>query len=41
MAIWEKKIGKTLEMEYIPKEQLPKNIQDDKRFWLNLEALEF
>ncbi|XP_027077034.1 eugenol synthase 1 [Coffea arabica] len=28
VAVWEKKIGKTLEKEYIPEEQLLKNIQE-------------
>jgi len=27
VALWEKKIGKTLEKEYIPEEQILKNIQ--------------
>jgi len=27
VALWEKKIGKTLEKEYIPEEQVLKNIQ--------------
>ncbi|CDP14428.1 unnamed protein product [Coffea canephora] len=35
VAIWEKKIGKTLEKEYIPEEQLLKNIQGDKKFDFN------
>ena len=35
VAVWEKKIGKTLEKEYIPEEQLLKNIQGDKKFDFN------
>ena len=39
VAIWEKKIGKTLEKEYIPEEQVLKNIQGDKKFDFNFLIL--
>lgn len=35
VALWEKKIGKTLEKEYITEEQMLKQIQGDSHFFHN------